>query len=72
MQIREICIFLLFKLPVPNKKKSRRYFFEDFFEAGPINSSIFYFEWAVDGGANVVFGPMAMILSSTTDDTFSD
>jgi hypothetical protein len=35
------------------------------FETGPINSSIFYFKWAVDGGANAVFGPMAMILSAT-------
>jgi hypothetical protein len=35
-----------------------------------MNSSVFYFEWAVDGGANAVFGPMAMILSATLD-TFS-
>jgi hypothetical protein len=54
-----IGIFLLFKLSVPNKKKEQK--------TGPINSSIFYFEWAVDGGANAVFGPMAMILSATTD-----
>jgi hypothetical protein len=66
MKIREICIFQLFKLPVPNKKRA-----EDIvFETGPINSSIFYFEWAVDGGANAVFGPMAMILSVTTDTFF--
>jgi hypothetical protein len=51
---------------VPNKKEQKI-----FFEAGPINSSIFYFEWAVDSGANAVFGPMATILSTTTD-TFSD
>jgi hypothetical protein len=32
---------------------------------------MFSFEWAVEGGANAVFGRMAMILSATTD-TFSD
>jgi hypothetical protein len=70
MKIREIGIFLFFKLPVPNKEQ--KIFFRKFiFETGPINSSIFNFEWAVDGGANAVFGPMAMILSATTD-TFSD
>jgi hypothetical protein len=31
---------------------------------------MFYFEWAVEGGANAVFGPMAMILSASPD-TFS-
>jgi hypothetical protein len=72
MKIREIGIFLLFKLPVPNKKRAKDIFSKIvFFETGPINSSIFYFVWTVDGGANAVFGPMAMILSATTD-TFSD
>jgi hypothetical protein len=71
MQIREIGIFLLFKLPVPNKKRAEDIFSKIFFETGPINSSVFYFEWAVDGGANAVFGPMATILSATTN-TFSD
>jgi hypothetical protein len=52
---------------VPNKKRAEDIFSKIFFEAGLINSSIFYFESAVDGGANAVFGPMAMILSATTD-----
>jgi hypothetical protein len=70
MKIRKIGMFLLFKLPVPNKNRAEDIFPKIFFKTGPINSSIFYFEWAADGGANAVFGPMAMILSTT--DPFSD
>jgi hypothetical protein len=55
MQIREIGV-------LPNKKREEDIFSKIFFEAAPINSAIFYFEWAVEGGANAVFGPMAMIL----------
>jgi hypothetical protein len=62
MKFPEIGIFLLFKLPVPNKKRAEDIFWKIFFETGPINSSIFYFDWPDDGGANAVFGPMAMIL----------
>jgi hypothetical protein len=58
MKIREIDIFLLFKLPVPNKKRAEDILSKIFFET-------------VEGGANAVFGPMAMILSAIPD-TFSD
>jgi hypothetical protein len=63
MQIREISrIFLLFKLPMPNKKRAEDIFSKIF---SRLDDKLidFYFEWAVDGGANAVFGLMAMILS---------
>jgi hypothetical protein len=61
MKIREIGIFLLFKLPVPNK------IFRDW------SDKLIYFLLRMGRGrwSHALFGPMAMILSATTD-TFSD